>query len=358
MIGILCIRHTGDLHYGMDLLPFVGALMISLLVQNSYSSSYFHIDDAISATVLLIAMIICVILLTQRGYTHLIWKAVSALNMLTSVCIILQTVLMPLGIRLDRMGIISNWLFNAWEFSDAFRPCGPFLEPAMYAQVGLLGLYDALFLRRSWFRVLVTTAALLLSTSALALVGILLLYGLYLLSLDKVSHASRRIKFTLIALVLGLVLLFANFLLTSDIYIVQRALSGSSIGVRFLRSVDLFGLLSPIEKLFGIGLQNQQFYLNHYNITLAHDTYETLYQNKEFASVLGYIPCTLGLLGLVSFLFPFLRTFFKGGLRTKVMVALLLYICLFCSLLSNCVFVIYIMAVYCVYDLEQKQSVG
>lgn len=354
MIGILCIRHTGDLHYGIDLLPFAASVLLSLLVQNSYGSSYFHADDALSATVLLLAMLICVILLTQRGYTHIIWKTVSTLNILAATCILLQNATVPLGVRLDKMGSFAGWLFNAWEFSDTIRLCGPFLEPAMYAQVGLLGLYDALFLRPSLFRATLTTTALVLSTSALALVGIVLLYGMYLFSLDRVSNASRRFKITLIALVVGLVAVSANFLLTSDIYIVQRALSGSSVGVRFLRSMDLYWLLNPLEKLFGIGLQNQQYYLFHHNITLAHDTYETLYENKEYASVLGYIPCTLGFWGLSTFLFPFLRCFFRGDLRTKTIVALLIYVCLFCNLMSNCIFVIYIMAVYSAYDLEQK----
>lgn len=354
MIGILCIRNTGDLHYGMDLLPFAASLLLSLLAQNGYASSYFHVSDALSCSVLLLAMIICVILLTQRGYTHLIWKTVSAMNMLSAVCIIAQMAAFPLGIRLDKMGALSGWLFNAWEFSDAFRPCGPFLEPAMYAQTGLLALYDALFQRRNWFRVIVTVTALLLSTSSLALVGIVLLFGLYLLSLDRVTGATKRVKFTTIALVLGAVLLSANFILNSDIHFIQRTLEGSSIEVRLLRSLDLYWLLNPLEKLFGIGLLNQQYYLIHYNITLAHDTYETIHQNKEYAATLGYIVCTLGFSGLATFLFPVVRRFFRGGIRTKAIVALVVYIWLFCSTLSNCIFVIHLMAIYTAYDLEQK----
>lgn len=357
VLGLLCIRHTGDLDYGMDLLPFIAALALGILVQNETAGGYYNVSDSFSAFVLLFAMVVCVIMLTQRGYTHYIWKAINITNLLSASCIIVMTLSKLAGIRLDQLGILSDFFFNAWEFVSAYRPCGPFLEPAMYAQLGLLSLFYYLFLKRNWWKACLTALALFLSTSSLGLLGTVLLIAIFLLFLDKLCGVSKRAKY--LTLVATLVCGFLLFLLLMylDSYSLERALSGSSLGVRFLRSVDLFQLMTPLQKIFGIGLQNQLRYLNYYSIILAHDTYETtIGANREFASVLGYIPCATGLIGFITFLFPFFRAFFRGGIRTKTAVLLFMYTCLFCCILTHSIFLIYIMAVYATLDFDRQSA--
>ena len=353
ILGLLCIRHAGDLEYGVELLPFLGTMLLGILIQSGFAGGYYVAKDAFSFFVLLFAMVVCVLLLCQKGYGSVIWKFISAVSLFAACCIIIQMVLKVVGIRLDQMGTISDLSFNAWQFSDSFRPCGPFKEPAMFAQMALMGLFYCLFIRRSWVKAGILCLALLLSTSALGLVGMVMLVGAFILNLDKLCGVSRRVKYgVVIGSIFGFALVFA-LLAWMDSYGLQRVLEGTSLGVRFLRSVDLYALMTPLEKVAGIGLQNQQRYLNYYGIILAHDTYETISTNREYASVLGYVPCATGLLGLVTFMFPFYRVFVHNGMRSKIMTVLFLYTCLFCCIMQHCIFVIYIMAIFATVDMER-----
>ncbi len=355
VFGMLCIRHLGDLEYGLDLLPFVAIMVITLIFQTLLAGAYFSAGSAFSMVLLLFAMFICVILVMQKGYAGLIWKVINFFNLFSAGCIITQMVFVYLGVRLDRLGLISSWFFNAWEFTSAFRPAGTYAEPAMFAQPALLSLFYYLYIGKSWKKALVIAVALFLSTSALGLMGTVILVTVCALNLDRLYGVSKRLKWVLLFcafLVAGLML---AVILNRDIFIVQRLLSGSSIGVRALRSVDLFLEMTPLEKLTGIGLQNQALYLNHNGIILAHDTYETTFGgNREYAGSLGYILCTTGFFGLVFFVRPFYRVFVRYGLRVKVMCFLFIYCTMFCAMLGYCILVIYILAVFATVDLERS----
>ncbi len=355
VFGVLCIRHLSDLEYGMDFLPFIAVLAITLVFQSLLAGPYFSFSSALSMVILLFAMMILVMLVMQKGYAGLIWKTINFFNLFSACCILIQMAFKLVGIRLDRMGMVSNIFFNAWEFVSAFRPAGTYKEPAMFAQPALLSMAYYMFIGKNWKKALVIALALVLSTSALGLMGLVIILAVWSLNLDKLHHISRRTKWILLVATGTVITTILLFSAEANVFVVERLFSGSSIGVRALRSVDLFIEMNPVEKIIGIGLQNQALYLNHNGILLAHDTYETTFGgNREYAGTLGYILCTTGFLGLVFFVRPFYRVFTRHGVQVKVICFLFIYCTMFCAMLGYCILAIYILAVYSTVDLERS----
>lgn len=352
--GMLCIRHIGDLSYGLSLLSFPSVAFFGLILQQQYAGNYYSRGSAFSAISLYLAMVVLVIIICQRGYGGFIWKIINGIVLVCSWLIILQSVVHLFGIRLTELGLFSELFFNGWESTIATRLCGPFSEASHFAQHAMLSLVYFVFIRPSWGKAAVVVIAMLLSTSSLALVGIGLLFVALILNLKPLFGLSGKYSYLAFLLCLvvgaGVVLLLAYF----DAYILTRTLQSSSLSVRFLRSLDLFGLLSWPERLFGVGLQNQALYLNWYRIILAHDTYETtIGANREFAGLIGYLLCTSGVFGVGAFLLPLIRLLFQGKLATRIIVVTFLYICLFCCIFSSFVLILYFIALYATFDMER-----
>ncbi len=344
-----------DLEYGTVLTPFGAALLICLAVQHLSGQPYYNGSRAQAMTLQLLASLMCCILISQLGFSRVFWQVINAAALFCACCALAQGLLKPLGIRLDQMGWISDWFFEVRGLPRQFRPSGPVSEPAILAQLLLPSLYYHLFVQTSPRKALLLCAALVLSTSALGLVGMTTLLLLWLATLDTFYPISSRKKWRIFVLALAAGLLCLAVCACAGVFVVERVISGSTIKTRLLRSVDLYGLLSPLEKLVGVGLQNQQRYLDYFQITLPNDTKFTgLGGSREYACMLGYLACTTGLLGLVSFLFPFYRALRRDGLRTRVMVGLMLYVMLFCSMLGHSLMVLYILCVFAVQDMERN----
>ena len=355
IFALLAIRHTGDLDYGMDLLPFLAVVFITVVLQQLLAGGYYSSGMAISTAIILFAMIIGIILITQRGYASLLWKILNFFTLLSAGCIILQMLCRYVGIHLDGLGILSKVFFNAWRFNYAYRPCGMFAEPAIFAQPALLSLFYYMFIGKSLKKTAFLTVALLLSTSALGLMGVIGLYIIWIFNMDKLSGIPKSRKWAILSLTAVAGMAVFTFALNMEVFVVERLTSGSSIGVRVLRSVDLYKLMEPHEKLIGIGLQNQAYYLNYHNIILAHDTYETTYGgSREYAGTLGYVLCTTGFFGLVTYVQPVFRYFRRCGLQVKVICLLVGVSALFCAMLATPFMMVSFLVMYATVDLERE----
>ncbi len=355
ILVLLTLGHAGDWEYGMDLFPFLAVSAVTLVAQRLLSGSYYSVGAALNMWALLFALTVGAGLLAQRDSMALIWKIINFFNLFAAGCIIAQVVMGWFGVRLDRVGGIWQLLFNAWDFTAAFRPAGAYAEPAMFAQPALLSLYYSLFVGKSWPVALVISLALVMSTSAMGLMGLLLLLGAWAWNLDKLYGISPKAKWRLLALLCATAAVVLVWALDRDVFVVKRLFSGSSIGVRVLRSVDLFREMSPGERLYGIGLQNQAAYLDHYHIALAHDTYETTFGGyREYAATLGYLLCTTGFFGLVSFVWPCYRAFVRGGFRAKTVSILIIYCTMSCAMHGDPILILYFVALYATVDMERK----
>lgn len=356
ILALLYIRPKTDLDQGLEFLLFPLVCLLGIGLQLLLGGRYYDLQNALTAFAVLLAGMVCLVFVAQKHYAALIWSIVNAFSLFSAGCILVQMALYAVGIRLDKLGLISDLFFTAWEFTDSFRPSGPFCEPSAFAQFALFSLFYFLYIRRNWLAAFLLTAALLLSTSSLGLVGIALLYGIFLLRLDKLCGVSKKTKYRILAAIGITAAALIGLLAHMDVWLIRRTLAGSSIQVRLLRSIELYSLMTPLEKLFGIGMQNQANYLDFHGIILANDTYETVAgASREFAGLMGYLLCTTGIMGLSAFALPLVRLL-KKSWRTAVITGLFLYISLFCSIFTQHIMVLGIALIYAAWDMEQTQA--
>lgn len=328
----------------MELLPFVMICAIEIPLQ-WLIGEYFGWRSALSGFIVLAMTVVLVAQLTRQGYEKKLWNVLNAVSIFSTICICMQTAGYLVGIRLDKIPVINELFFKAWEFSASFRPCATFSEPSHYAEIVLLSLFYYLFVEQNKKLSLFLTCGLCLSTSGLGIIGAGLLLVFYLLNLDRFSRIKPLTKYTVVTLtfVMGVgALIWAQ---STSLWIIQRIMSGGTSAARIWRSFDLFQIMDLAEKIFGIGIQNQMLYLNHYSITLAHDTYDTMV-NREFAQTLGYILCTTGISGFLAFVFPFGKMILKQNYCMKALCLLFLFICFTCCIFSRHVFAIYLTMIY------------
>lgn len=350
-IDVFLILATRKINFSTaELWVFLVVAALEVPVQWVFNS-FYDIRSAMTGMATLALMILNVALMIRRGYGKYLWNVVNFFSMFASVCLILQMALYMVGIRLDQMPILADTFFKAWEFTDKFRPCSLFSEPSHFAELALLSLYYYLLVSRNIRKAAILTAALLLSTSNLGIVGVAMLFVLYVINLDRNAHISSRIKYAVIMLtfLLGIgVMIWIN---NSSNWVAVRLLEGGTSSVRVMRSFELYDIMSLFEKLFGIGIQNQAIYLNYHSIILPSDSLDIVLQNREFAQTLGYILCTTGALGFCVFMFPFVRMLMKSDYRIKSLCLLFLFVCFTCCIFSRQIFGIYLIMIYATKDI-------
>ena len=198
-----------------------------------------------------------------------------------------------------------------------------------------------------------------MSTSTLGIVGTLFIFGMLFMNLKQIKNlsSSKRIAIGSIFFIGALFLLIWTNTTTNPV--ITRILNGSTSGVRITRSYELFEQLPLGNKIFGIGIQNQELYLNYNNIILNSDTLETTLSNREFAATIGYLLCTTGVVGLGVFLTPFLKLFMKYDYRMKIIIMLFGLICFSCCVFARsamCVFLVLVFATKELIDSKQNAT--
>lgn len=255
-----------------------------------------------------------------------------------SVCavaiVITQYALYLVGIHLNQIAFFGQYLFHAVDTSWYFRPSAFFSEPSYLAEIVLLDLYNSLYRKRNKWYAVADLLALALSTSSL---GIVFGYGLLLWwAVSQTIVKNKILNFLIkVGLIVSFVAGLVKFLAyTGDNRIINRILNGATISQRTLRAFEIYGRLSPLEKIFGIGMQNLSNYLNYNSISLVNEGIDTL-MNKEFAQSFGYILCTLGGLGIIGFCSLILYFLCKIPFKENSIVVLFLAMSLTASLVTR-----------------------
>lgn len=345
--------------YGKELWFAVLLFCIELPLQMiMYGGEHFKIGNAAWNVIVIALMIVSIPILIRKKYGFVVWKFINVMGLVNSVLIIAQYALKLFGIRLDRLGVISDYLFKAWEFnSRLYRPCGMFSEPSHFAEVALLSLFSYLFLEKNYKKAAVVLVALALSTSSLGILGSIMIVILYVLGLDQYTNVKKGIKGIIVFFAFLIVIAGAWWASESTSIVAQRIFSGGTVSVRMFRSFELYAIQDPFSKIFGIGLQNQELYLNYHNIILPSDTYETIERHREFAQTFGYMLCTTGLLGLIGFWKTFWKMAWKNTWKVKSLIVLFLATCLVCCNLTRISFLLYLLAIYALIDIEKYKPI-
>lgn len=336
---------------------FVFLLPILLLVQTFTAGSYFRANWAISAIVLFLLFFgISAMISTGDGLRRFFWKCVNSICLVGCACIFITEAGYLAGMRLNTLPVAGDWLFNAWEFTGAYRPCGLFSEASHFAELSLLSAYYFLYVRKNIPAFIVIATAELLSTSSLGIIGILILALVYVfffsfsserMQRSSLGRAASILRVALIILSIVLITMLVSFLENSDSWLATRIMDGGTYGMRVGRSYELFALETPPEQIFGIGLQNQGLYLNAHGIILPSDMNETLV-NREFAATIGYVLCTCGIVGLAAYVSPLVRTLFghSSTSAARVLSAIFFYVLFTCCVFSRSILILWMTAFF------------
>lgn len=347
---------TGELGTFCGSVFFLG--MISAIYNTFSGFSYFNLFVHIRQVLYLILFVYCGYYLAYKNQGNsLIFKTVHYISLIAAWVIIFQGVLQRTGIYLNRITFFSETLFQATDTSRYFRPSGFFSEPSYFAEICLIDIFYCLFKKRNLKVVLIEVIALALSTSSL---GIVFAYSLFVIwactqKITRNRYIDFLIKAIMISVLLAAIILFVGY--QGDNAIILRIQKGATIKQRTLRSFEIFGKLDDVHKFFGIGMQNLTRYLNEYSITLVNDGVDTIV-NKEFAQSFGYILCTLGIPGAITFVGFLASLFIKCKGKNKYFFILIIELCLTASLITRMIFVLYISVIYqMIFEESEENSI-
>lgn len=339
-----------NLHYLKQNIAFFVTLGICFLLQIISNKAYFDSIEAAKGIIIYICTICVCSFCINKKYSFLYWKTVNFFSLISSFCIIIQAILFKIGIRLDYIQGLKEFLFNAWEFDRSFRPCGIFSEPSHFAELATISLFYYLFIKRSEMKLVIICLGLIMSTSMLGIMSIPILIGIYVFSLKQVTMFHKLI----IGISAVVILLCAYYYFIADYaWLNERIFLGGTFGNRTLRSIEIFERLDFWEALYGIGLQNQALFLNYMGIILESDALDTL-ENREYAQTLGYILCTNGIIGLVVFGMQFMALWKESKLKTRTFLIWFSIVLLTCCILTRPIFIIYLIILYSLYYVEKE----
>ena len=343
-------RNRFNLYYLKENIPFFITLFLCFMLQFINNKDYFDSIEAVKGILIyIITICVCSFFINKRYYLYY-WEIINFFSLMGSICIILQATLFKIGIRLDNIQVFKETLFNAWEFDRSFRPCGLFSEPSHFAELATISLFYYLFIKRSEKKLIVISLGLIMSTSMLGIMSIPILLGIYILTLKKATFIHKLfIGIITLVLLMGIYYYF----IADYSWLNERIFLGGTFGNRTLRSIEIFNRLDFWESLYGIGLQNQTFFLNYMGIILESDAFDTL-ENREYAQTLGYILCTNGIIGFVVFYMQFILIWKKSELTTKVFLIWFSIILSTCCILTRPIFVIYLVTLGNLYYVKRS----
>lgn len=333
-----------------DLTPFLLVAVLEIPVQWVFGA-YYSWRSSLFGIFTLGMTILTVSLVVRRGFGRYIWHVINLVSLFAVACLYVQIVFRLVGIRLDKIPMFANSLFKAWEFTTSFRPCAVFSEPSHLAELCLLSTFYYLLIDKNLRRAIVLIGGMIFSTSALGILGSVFLMTLYVITLDRNSHLGSIKKWLIILTAMVVCIVVLLWVANTDNWVVERILAGGTSSTRIWRAFDLFFEMDSMEKLVGIGIQNAEIYLNHYQIILDHDTYETIKVNREFMQTLGYILCTTGILGFGAFLYSVVRMLITMDYKVKYLCLLFLFVCFTCCIFSRQIFAVYLIAIYATRDI-------
>lgn len=323
-------------------------------VFNVFSGSiHFKFFNSFKAVMFYCLFAYCGYYIARKVPSERIWNLIRRASIVATVIVMLQYICAALGVYLNRLPILGEYLFYAVDTDRYFRPAAYFSEPSYMAEIVLLDLFNNLFRKRNLKMALFDIIALALSTSGLGIVfgfGLLVAWAISQ-KLVRNSIINFLIKIMLsMTFAVGLYL-FLNY--SGENAIINRILRGSTLSERTLRAFEIYSKLQPGEQIFGIGMQNLTSYLNYHPLVLINQGVGALV-NKEFAQSFGYILLSLGVLGAVNYIGFFISLAKQTPRNYRMIYALFLAISLTASLITRNVFVLYSAALWSLVDDRKK----
>lgn len=270
--------------------------------------------------------------------------------------VVIQYVAYIAGVHLNRIPFLGEYIFHATDNTRLFRPAAFFAEPSYFAEVVVIDLFNNLFIHQNYKRMFLNVVAIALTASGVGiLVGAAMVLA-WILMKQISNNAIINISIKSISGIIFALIVYSFIHYEGQSYVINRLLGGATVSQRTYRAFELFGILPPVNKWFGIGMQNVARYLNGNGIFLVNDRQDTLI-NREFMQSFGYLLCTLGLAGSFSTFWCFGKLVIKLKDHTKLIIVFLLALMLVANIITRQIFILWmIVAVSLAFNSDNGEA--
>lgn len=327
--------------------------LIAVIAVNMGNSSWFSGTSAIKGQI--IYSLFFVIPFFVSGFIDDLqfpYRVIRVISLTSGSIVIIQYVTHMVGMNLHGLPLLGEFVFHSTE--GVFRPSAFFAEPSYFAEVVILDLFYNLFVRLNYKLIAFNIISIIPSGSGL---GVLMIASMLLtwVLLKRISSnifvniTIKSITFAGLSFVI-----FSCLGYNGDNVVINRLLVGGTIHQRTYRAFELFGLLAPVNKMFGIGMQNIARYLDWYRIVLDNDRLDTL-ANREFMQSFGYLLCALGILGSQSTFLCFAKIFKQLKNYKKLIIVFLLLLMLVSNIITRQIFVLWMIMITTMLSSDQER---
>ena len=193
-----------------------------------------------------------------------------------------------------------------FHFRFYYRSSSLFLEPSYFSLFSLPGFCILLLKnKKNLFEkcaLLIVCSALVLSTSSSAIAGIGIAMIIYTFKrTEQKEFKDMFIRFIVVLITVSTVLIYI-LVSENSATLVRRLQTGGSFNQRIGRGFILYRDMNLIHKLIGVGINNLEPYMNHYNLATPFDE-----RNLNYSSSMMQTLTYSGIFG-----FAFLFNYFVG----------------------------------------------
>ena len=330
--GLLKLNFVLAAKYTKPILIFSAAFCVLTLFVSLFSiADYFEFSDSITIF-LKILMYLCVCALcTQFFDLRYVKKIYLWLVRIFAVYLVIQVIYHAVSGGFLPIYLKHEWLFS-WENRPAnltdyyvtggyyrFRPSSLFLEPGYYALYVLPALFLLLFEDKKTIEAVLLYVTILFSTSGAGILIGGLAFALKFFAFIF-RYKNGKIYFTpftavFVILLVGGVLyvLFFNEELMLKLF--------NSFNARVTRSLLIYDRVDVFHKIFGVGMNNTENYVNLYKIHTLFDE-----GNLNFGASLTATVVQYGIIGFAVFFCSLLALFVRARHSGMALLFVMLYI--------------------------------
>ena len=202
--------------------------------------------------------------------------------------------------------------------NTTYRPSAFFLEPAYLAEYALPLLFISLFIyeggtdNKTIIKNLLITLGICLSTSMTGIVGAAIVWSLFVI---KLSWSNKNWKLIILVPVIVAVVVYIFSLesiqdqIASKMYSIQNLNMSTSLSYRLTRGWLCFRELDILHKIIGTGYNCIGPFFSQHGIFTILDTDRIV---STYMNGLSLMLCSLGIVGTILYLIPFLRIGLKN----------------------------------------------
>ena len=256
-------------------------------------------------------------------------KVYIKLCVLTSAVLLLQFVVLQVfgqfvSFVIPNMNLSTNYATSAdyyagmlrdlsW-YGKGLRVSGFFLEPAHFCEYVIFSLVFLLLIEKKkfkdWLYIVIITAAVAVSRSALGFFTLSFIYGIFVIkAVKKRKISSKRIVTSVIIIIVGIFAMWKFGLLEEALWRVATTSSEEATtgNLRLLRGFVIYNEMPILFKVFGMGFGNFAEFIETYNIQTIFDS--TLSRTNEFMNSISVILVSGGIIGLTLYVLSLIKIF-------------------------------------------------